>query len=125
MCPVAQNYMERGDNTPLSLRVARNRNELRELTTQKYHGFSRVKCQAGTSLHFPAVCHEEESWLSFLFLRAGGCAARGVDSLPVDFIRGLFLFFRFPGRNGNDASGDFRKLFHDAGDGASVFQVIA
>src|SRR3954464_9785525 len=45
MCPVAQNHMGRGDDTPPSLRVARNRNGLRALTTQESHGFSRVECQ--------------------------------------------------------------------------------
>jgi hypothetical protein len=35
----------RADDTALSLRVARNRNGLRALTTQESHGFSRVECQ--------------------------------------------------------------------------------
>jgi hypothetical protein len=42
---VAQNHMGRGNDTPLNLRVARNRNGLRALTTQESHGFSRVECQ--------------------------------------------------------------------------------
>jgi hypothetical protein len=37
--------MGRADDTALSLRVARNRNGLRALTTQESHGFSRVECQ--------------------------------------------------------------------------------
>jgi hypothetical protein len=44
--------MGRGDDTPLSLRVARNRNGLRALTIQESHGFSRVECQSGKSLPF-------------------------------------------------------------------------
>jgi nitroimidazol reductase NimA-like FMN-containing flavoprotein (pyridoxamine 5'-phosphate oxidase superfamily) len=42
---VEQNHMGRGDDTPLGLRVARNRNGLRAFTTQESHGFSRVECQ--------------------------------------------------------------------------------
>jgi hypothetical protein len=45
MCRVAQNHMGRGDDTPPGLRVARNRNGRRALTTQESHGFSRVECQ--------------------------------------------------------------------------------
>jgi hypothetical protein len=37
--------MGRGDDTPLSLRVARNRNGLRAFATQESHGISRVECQ--------------------------------------------------------------------------------
>jgi hypothetical protein len=42
---VVQNHMGRGDDTLLGLRVARNRNGRRALTTQESHGFSHVECQ--------------------------------------------------------------------------------
>jgi hypothetical protein len=39
-------YPNRGDDTPLSLDVAQNRNGLRVLTIQESHAFKRVECQS-------------------------------------------------------------------------------